>query len=1379
MPRRIQRNPTARQHAEWLSLLDTSGPFLSIEVLLATFPNGLDADDSDLRQLARLAYEEWLDNQGGVRPNPAVHEAWVLYVLKTVLGFADERILRGDKIPADLRVRDALHGEEARPDFVIGNAGEPPRLVVLVEPRAQKLDKSRPSSASTANPTDRLIAFLRAVDLPLGIVTNGSEWRLVYAPRNVTSSLATWYAELWFEEPLTLRAFRSLLHSRRVFGMSDDQQPAALLARSVDSQQEVTTQLGSQVRSAVEQLVQAIDLANRDTGGRLLADVPTKEVYRAATTIMMRLVFLFSAEERGFFPLDDELYLNNYAATPLREQLRKFADDHTEEAMERRSDAWRRLLATFRAIHNGVAHDRLRLPAYGGALFDPDTYPFLEGRSGTSWWKELANPLPINNRVMLHVLESLQLLQVEVPGGGKQMRRLSYRGLDVEQIGDVYEGLLDHTAKVAQGVVLGLAGTQGKEPEVALSTLEERAGRRDDLVGWLREQTNRSVNALSRALDEPLDFETQGKVRAACGNDEKLFERVLPYAGLLRADAFDRPVVILPGSLYVTQGSERRSSGTHYTPRALAEPIVQHTLEPLVYVGPAEGKLEAEWQLKTPQELLALKICDMAMGSGAFLVAVVRYMAERVVEAWRIAEERLGIDGKRTWLTQEGERTRNHNDAIPTGEGATDERLGLARRLVAERCIYGVDKNADAVELAKLSLWLITLDRHRPFTFVDHALKSGDSLVGIHTLDQLRCWNLEGSGERTFGTVGIDLDIAAMIKVRQEIEARVVVDVQDQQIKALMLADAEAKAHDLKAAADCLIASYYNTLNRTQQATLRRALLSVARDGASLDAHWQPYADLGDLKPFHWPLEFPEVFVAQGREGFDAFVGNPPFLGGMRISTTFGRPYLDLIQSHFQSANGTADLCAYFFVRGFVSLANGGSVGLIATNTIGQGDTRLAGLEFISANGGTIYFAITDMPWPGNAAVAIAVVVIRKGGYVPPLMLDGEGVSSITTLLDDQNAVGTPFALCANENTSYIGSYVLGMGFVLESEEANSFLNENPRATDVVFPYLNAEDLNTSPTLSASRHVINFFDWPRSRSLNGSWNDLSIDEQQAARREGEVPLDYPGRVAADYEFVFSIVRERVFPERSKVNRESNRKYWWQYGEKRPALYGAIAGSKYVLVCPIVSKYVSFAWVPGTWVYAHRLVVFAYCGDSDFAILQSNIHEAWARKYSSTLETRINYSPSDVFETFAIPKRNDRLAKLGMQTNHSRQDLMLSRNEGLTATYNRFHDPHESSEDIAHLRALHVEMDNAVAAAYGWQDLELGHGFRETPQGVRYALSDPARREVLRRLLALNHERYAEEVAQGLHEKKKASRGGKGAKKLRANKDQLSLGMDGE
>ena len=511
------------------------------------------------------------------------------------------------------------------------------------------------------------------------------------APRNETSGFASWYANLWLEEPITLRAFRSLLSSERFFGVADADILEEMLAESALNQQEVTDQLGYQVRRAVQVLIQTLDQADQDHGRELLGDVPEAELYEAALTVMMRLVFLFCAEERELLLLGDPLYDQHYAVSTLRAQLRETADQYGEEVLERRHDAWCRLLSTFRAVYGGVEHERMTLPAYGGNLFDPDRFPFLEGRKRKTTWREVpCDPLPVDNRTVLHLLEALQTLQVKVPGGGAaESRRLSFRALDIEQIGHVYEGLLDHTAKRATEPMLGLVGSKDNESEIALAELENLNGGKEEskkkLVAFLEKATGKKEKALEKALDLELDVEKAGQFQAACGNDDKLWARVKPLAGLVREDDFGHPVVIRKGSVYVTEGTDRRSSGTHYTPKSLTEPIVQYTLEPLVYVGPAEGKPKEEWKLRTPAELLELNICDMACGS-AFLVQACRYLAERLVESWEQAEkDHPGVPG----ITPEGTASTGKagENLIPKD---TDERMIFARRIVAQRCLYGV-----------------------------------------------------------------------------------------------------------------------------------------------------------------------------------------------------------------------------------------------------------------------------------------------------------------------------------------------------------------------------------------------------------------------------------------------------------------------------------------------------------------------------------------------------------------------------------------------------------------------------------------------------------------------------------------------------------------
>ena len=457
--------------------------------------------------------------------------------------------------------------------------------------------------AGTPVRAQRMQELLHRMNLRLGLVSNGDQWMLVNAKRNETTGFIIWEADLWTQESLCLRSFRTLFSAHRFFSVPEDQTLEVLLHDSANDQTEVTNQLGYQVRRAVEIIVQTIDRIDTDSGHELLSGVSEDELYEAALTVMMRLVFLMSAEDRDLMPMDSSLYAQHYAVSPLRGQLREAADQVSEQVVERRHDAWSRLLATFRAVHGGIEHHDLMLPAYGGSLFDPDRFPFLEGRApGTHWRNSDQEPLKIDNRTVLHLLEALQLLQVPF-GGQTETRRLSFRALDIEQIGHVYEGLLDHKATRAETVILGLKGTRDKEPEVALEDLQEPAGKDSDgsyadLVAFVSRQSGRSASAIRKDLGAEFDSHRAGRLYEACHNDEDLYSQVKPFAHLIRDDHVGDPIVIPAGSVYVTSGTTRRSMGAHYTPKSLTEPIVQHTLEPLVYIGPGRGararELEAE-----------------------------------------------------------------------------------------------------------------------------------------------------------------------------------------------------------------------------------------------------------------------------------------------------------------------------------------------------------------------------------------------------------------------------------------------------------------------------------------------------------------------------------------------------------------------------------------------------------------------------------------------------------------------------------------------------------------------------------------------------------------------------------------------------------------
>lgn len=1346
----------ARHHAEWLSLVEVSGPFLSMPVLLRAFPQGLDEHDAEGGRQARSAYEEWADNQGGTRPDPAIHRAWIRFVLTEVLGFAPDVLAEGPALPEALATTVAEQHETLRPDLAVLRAdrGEAARLLVAIAPRSQGLEKPQADRRWKASPASRMAELLRGAGVPLGLVTNGEQWMLVHAPRGETAGFASWYAETWFDERITLRAFRSLLSMGRFFGVADADTPEALLRESMANQQEVTDQLGYQVRQAVEVLVGTLDRIDRDQSRALLRDTPETTLYEAALTVMMRLVFLFSAEERGLLLLGDPLYDQHYAVSTLGAQLRGAADQAGEEVLERRNDAWSRLLATFRAVHGGVAHEDLRLPAYGGDLFDPDRFPFLEGRlSGTSWRDTGAGAraLPIDNRTVLHLLDALQVLRVKVAGGPAEPRRVSFRALDIEQIGHVYEGLLDHTAKRATEPVLGLSGGKDREPEVSLVRLEELRAKGDDaLLAFLGEETGKTPKALAKALAPQADLLREGALRAACDNDDTLLARVAPFAGLIRDDSFGRPVVIPAGGVYVTSGTDRRSSGTHYTPRSLTEPIVRHTLDPLVYVGPAEGKPKSEWQLRPAADILRLTVCDMAMGSGAFLVQACRYLSERLVESWQEAEEQaMG----RVVVTPEGNLSTGATDERPLPRDP-EERLAVARRVVADRCLYGVDKNPLAVEMGKLSLWLVTLHKGRPFTFLDHALRSGDSLLGICNVDQITYWSMKPdpiAKNATYITGSLQSAVAQAIALRNRIRATDVDDARDAQQKQHWQEQAEVIVDLMKLAGDLLVGagllpdvrqrSYLldDFLVRLTELSRSYGQVDIAQltrdDSSPLHKEYnllrlQANELLGKNTPFHWPLEFPEVFSEQNSDhtilihpsehprlssslGFAAVVGNPPFQGGTIATTELGEHYMSFLQRFSQPWHGKADLVVGFFKRVPSLLRYTGYFSLVATSSLLRGESLESGIRDLLAQGFVIYSARSPYKWPGGAKIeAVNVSMARR--WVGQFLLDNQSVEGIT---EDLSA-GEPDTRAPVELQQSVDAF-LGIKLCPNNRETplveyRHLSTLSPGLDTILQPVLGGDELYS---------LVDFAEAPRVVVPEG----LRIWLKQGHRAPGSIVPD------PDY-----------------------------YTHSRPAaaLQSAMLETGLAFACGETSTVLRFARVPtSNVILKHKLIIFPTNTWATFSILQSVVHCSWAWRWGLRRTVALVYSPKRCAKTFPYPEAlflqgsHSPIEIAGEQFHNYRQDVMVMRQEGLTKTYSRFHNASEKSSTFAHLRDLQVGIDQQVIEAYGWSDLQLDHDFHQTQQGLRFTVTETARREILNRLLDLNHQRYAQEAMQDIGGKK--------------------------
>jgi Eco57I restriction-modification methylase/MmeI, target recognition domain len=1311
-------------HHDWLSLIEISGPFLAVPVLKEAFPQGLEELDAGKRKRLRQAYEEWREALELEDAQFAeLHLAWIDEVLSRGLELDEDGkgdvLKRADWCAANLQANLPEHGVALSPDLAVIDEQRANKPLLLIQTYAQvvDLDATLKQDGWAATPADRMVQLCRSLGCRLGLVTNGERWMLVDAPVGAVTTFASWYARIWGQEPITLQAFVHLLGIRRFFVDESEQLPE-LFDRSLKFQDEVTDALGEQVRRAVEVLIQTLDKADQDRNRELLHDVKEPELYEAALTVMMRLVFLLSAEERGLLLMGDERYEANYALSTLRMQLRK----ESEEILERRWDAWSRLLAIFRAVYGGIEHENLRLPALGGSLFDPDRFPFLEGRAkGSNWRSDAAKPLPIDNRTVLLLLEAIQQFQG---------RTLSYRALDVEQIGYVYEGLLERTVRRTNEVTLELDATKSaKTPWVKLAELD--SARLDGvarLAELLQERSGSSASRVRNDLAKPVDDTLADRLLTACLGETKLRDRVKPYAHLLRTDPWGYPLVYPTGAFIVTTGSDRRETGTHYTPKSLTEAIVTETLTPVAYVGPAEGTPRDQWVLKSPAELLDLKICDPAMGSGAFLVQACRWLSDRLVESWALVE----ASGKSVSVDGEVQEAGSAKEPLPRDSEA---RTVIARRLIAERCLYGVDLNPLAVELAKLSIWLVTLAKGRPFGFLDHNLRSGDSLLGLHKLDQLTKFSLNPDEKRTAFIFASDIEVTVKeaIEIRRRLRDTPIRDIRDIQNMERLDQEARQKLEKIEHLADAMIGellvcdgnqraldaamdnlsiwatSYIDGEGKNEQQNIAKAkrYLSI---GLSQDEE--------SRSPFHWALEFPEVFE-QG--GFDGIVGNPPFLGGKRIATVLGEKYQNSLKTSFEHSKGAADLSAFFFRRAQAIVKNGGGFCFIATNTIAQGDTRKVGLEhLIEKEECKIFYAKSSFPWPGKAGVHISIVGLLKGDWNGTVHLDGLAVENISSALENEHSFNV-FPLKENKGAIAEGIKIHGNGFLVDERKYYELIDQDPKNKTILQIYLGGEDVTNDPSQRKVRYVINFRDFDRQK-------------------------------AEEFSDLFNIVTQEVKPYRDKLKGQIHEHRYWIFWDRRELFFNQLDKTKSILVCSGIAKYLALEFVQPDAVISQRLKVFKFQDYAHFSILQSNLHECWVRRNSSTLETRLSYSNKDAFATFPFCDITDRLEGIGKEYYAHRKEVMNRFCEGLTSVYNRLHDPEDISDDCVKFRTLQAQMDEAVVAAYGWNDIDLNHGFHETKQGMRFTISGHALSEILRRLLRLNHKRYEEEVSAGFHGK---------------------------
>ena len=1317
------------EQVELLSLIDRSGPFVVPAVLEEVFPQGFEKVETPRRQRLRAAYDEWREAVDEDDPDVGeLHTAWTYMVLRDVLEYEDEVLASREELGASVSYRAVEHGVEVAPNFVVRAADGTPRLLIAIYPPESDLEKPLRENCWPASPAERMTLLCRAKGVRVGLVTNGEQWMLVNAPVGSTSGYASWFARLWWQEPVTLRAFVSLLGIRRCFGPPDESLDQ-LLERSLAFQEEVTDTLGEQVRRAVEVLIQALGRADEDRNGELLKDVSPTELYEAGLTIMMRLVFILCAEERGLLLLDDPVYDQHYAISTLRAQLREDESQHGPEVLERRHDAWTRMLSVFRAVYGGIEHDALRMPALGGSLFDPDRFPFLEGRAkGTCWRAEAAFPLPIDNRTVLLLLTALQVLKQR---GGAQL--LSYRALDVEQIGHVYEGLLEYTVAKIPEVTLGLTGSQKVPyPIISLGTLESFVTMGEQVATErLADLTGRSLSAIKNAYAPGGTDANLAKLLQASGGDEGLAQRLRPFSQLIRTDSWGSLLVYRAGSFAIRRSADRRETGTHYTPRLLTETIVEKTLEPVVYIGPIEGQPRDKWVLRPPGELLDLKICDPALGSGAFLVQVCRYLGERLVEAWAAEEgtaSSFAINGATGGGSDDGE-------PLPID---LDDRLLIARRLIAERCLYGVDLNPLAVELAKLSIWLVTMAKNRPFGFLDHNLRCGDSLLGVHRLDQLTRLVADPGPEprqrRLFGR-SVEAAVEEAMELRKRLREVPIRDIRD--VQAMARLDVEAR-HVLERpllVADAFIAEVLRS--SVPAGALAGELDSLAMKADSFlngdvgigeeiakTARMTLSLDLPEGKPirrpFHWPLQFPEVF-ARNNPGFDAIVGNPPFLGNRLWKPMLGERMQWQAQLILRVPPGKVDLSLLFHRRAVDLIRSRGAYGLLATSNISEGSAVDVGLGQLVKMGDIIY-ARRKFPWPGKAAVDVALVCFYKGQFNGAKVANEAVCPRIGPRLEaDRLSQWEPKAL-THSMFAFEGVHNgQGMAFVIgKTHPWFSRLRSEPDS--LLRPYVTGDDITTHALTSIERWALDI-------------SDRSLED-----------IEDPYPVA--YRFLTEVVKPTRTPQ-ALASYKGLTDRWWQFWNHRADLMRRLRKRDLALVYSKNTKHPIGMLAPTAWIYTNKVVLIGLERPDLLPICLSALFRCWAETYSGArFGTRLQLSIRETISTFPLPQ--DYVSAQGVVSASRFNELVVSwsrsKRGGLTEAMNAFHRPDGDDPMIAEMRE-HVErVDAEVLEAYGWAHLSSEYDFREhrdlpANDRWRYNIAESARRELIQHLLELNRERY--------------------------------------
>ena len=736
-----------------------------------------------------------------------------------------------------------------------------------------------------------------------------------------------------------------------------------------------------------------------------------------------------------------------------------------------------------------------------------------------------------------------------------------------------------------------------------------------------------------------------------------------------------------------------------------------HALEPLVYEpGPLQTNDEKRVAAEVQHAILDLKVADIAAGSGAFLVAAARYLADR---------SGRGMDRRGHARSSQHRRT---------PRSCADRAI----REVIARCLYGADINPMAVEMCKLSLWLVSMDKTKPFSFVDDKIFCGNSLLGLTSLDQLRYLHIypKPSTMEQQLLVDIDAKIAEATRLRQELASPVEEHdpMRSSRGKDGSLAQFRQATADLRLIADGIIAAGLplggkpgRQLDDVYKALAWELQAAFPADGSAGDptklseriaAGLEPTVetDYERWEPLHWVIEAPDVIVEHG--GFDAIIGNPPFLGVKHIRGAIGQNMRDFLANSLAGGEtGRSDLVIHFFLR--ASALARKSIGLISTDSLAEGDSSRFAVGALLARGWTIWRAEKSVPWPTTSAgVRIAKAWFTRE-LTPVRLLDGRPVASIgaTLLATGLSAEFQPLQISVHVPVphGYQGTIVLGKSLVLTASEAQAF--QGGPLGNRIKPYMSGDDLLATVGPVATRFVI----------------DVGNLSQEALESDPALWMYLQGPV-----------RTERAAQASKYPKLKSR--WWGFLNPVSEMYRAMDGLDRVVAFSKHSKHLWPVFVGSEHVFSNGLIVYPTDRACDYGFLASEFHRAWAVNAGGTkLDERHRYNPSRLRSTYPFPEDLGALAPAGDELASALESLCADRQLGVTSALNLVMDPEVNSELVAAVREAMRSLNSAMAQLHGFEDVFGDLEFVPLGKAFRFGLSPELEDRLLSRLVELNHE----------------------------------------